>query len=324
MKIDEVIKCPSCLGSLVRQEGFSLCVKCQRKYSFNSNGQPKFIERFLYENDKDFEHIEAVSTFWGKGWQNRNTTEHQFLDFDIEQLQEYGASYVNNKPYGVGGLFDNDIDFSELHGQLGLIIGPGAGNEAIAIMCEGKANLIALDATEEAIRTNQIVMDTIGSGRAIQGDARHLPIESGSIDFVYSSGVLHHSHDIERSVAEIYRILKPQGRAFIGLYSSTSIHFQKRNLLSLLSGKFSKQHREEFLSENTEAAWVTEGLKNPLTKIFSRKECQKLFCQFKTVKIRQGGGLVIPDKPIIRWLKPLEKSKFFAKFGLGIYSTLTK
>jgi len=54
--------------------------------------------------------------------------------------------------------------------------------------------LISLQLTQHlsSVRTNQIIMDKIGLGRAVQGDARHLPIASASVDFVYSSGVLHH------------------------------------------------------------------------------------------------------------------------------------
>ena len=48
------------------------------------------------------------------------------------------------------------------------------------------------------------------------GDATRLPIEDGSVDVVISNGVLNLVPEKERAIAEIARILKPQGRVQMG------------------------------------------------------------------------------------------------------------
>lgn len=45
-----------------------------------------------------------------------------------------------------------------------------------------------------------------------EGDAENLPFESGSLDGVLLSGLVHHFPDPRRLAAEVYRVLKPGGR----------------------------------------------------------------------------------------------------------------
>lgn len=54
------------------------------------------------------------------------------------------------------------------------------------------------------------------------GDAEHLRFEDGTVDVVLSSGALHHTADTEKAVAEIFRILKPGGRAYVTMYRTAA------------------------------------------------------------------------------------------------------
>ncbi|MFA5907251.1 MAG: class I SAM-dependent methyltransferase [Vicinamibacterales bacterium] len=49
------------------------------------------------------------------------------------------------------------------------------------------------------------------------GDVRDLPFADGSFDAVYSMGTIEHFAETERAVAEMTRVLKPGGRAIIGV-----------------------------------------------------------------------------------------------------------
>jgi SAM-dependent methyltransferase len=53
--------------------------------------------------------------------------------------------------------------------------------------------------------------------RAATGDVRELPYRDGSFDAVYSMGTIEHFDETERAVSEIGRVLKPGGRAIVGV-----------------------------------------------------------------------------------------------------------
>lgn len=57
-------------------------------------------------------------------------------------------------------------------------------------------------------------------GQALRGtvaDVRQLPFPDASVDAVYSMGTIEHFDETSRAVAEIARVLKPGGRAIIGV-----------------------------------------------------------------------------------------------------------
>ncbi len=52
---------------------------------------------------------------------------------------------------------------------------------------------------------------------AAVGDVRDLPFADASFDAIYSMGTIEHFDETERAVAEIVRVLRPGGRAIIGV-----------------------------------------------------------------------------------------------------------
>ena len=53
--------------------------------------------------------------------------------------------------------------------------------------------------------------------RSAIGDVRALPFADGSFDAIYSMGTIEHFDETERAVEEMARVLKPGGRAIIGV-----------------------------------------------------------------------------------------------------------
>ena len=60
------------------------------------------------------------------------------------------------------------------------------------------------------------------SGLTQVGNAEALDFPDECFDAVYSSGVLHHTPDIEGAIGEIWRVLRPKGRILIVLYHRRS------------------------------------------------------------------------------------------------------
>ena len=65
-----------------------------------------------------------------------------------------------------------------------------------------KAKVIGIDLSHKSATLTNKFLHKFGdkSGIGIQGDSRFLPIQSNSIDYVFSSGVIHHSPNIQKSI----------------------------------------------------------------------------------------------------------------------------
>jgi SAM-dependent methyltransferase len=102
-------------------------------------------------------------------------------------------------------------------------------------------------------------------GRALVQNAEEMAFDEDSFDAVYSSGVLQHTPNIRRAIAEIHRVLKPGGRILIILYHRYSWF----NLLRQLSGV-----RVEFESDDA-----------PIINTYRPKELKVLFHAFRDVRV---------------------------------------
>jgi SAM-dependent methyltransferase len=133
-----------------------------------------------------------------------------------------------------------------------------------------------------------------------------------TFDLVYSHGVIHHIRETSNAVREFRRVLRPGGQALVMLYHRNSVNYKfsilfTRRVLAgaLLSRRAAgivarvtgeelavidghrallQQHglryltdTDLFLSNNT------DGPGNPLSKVYSRADAERLFGQFRQV-----------------------------------------
>lgn len=265
-----ILACPMCHGKLVELG----CASCNITYPKN-NGVPSFICREMYPSDDAYAEALRIIDFWGNGWEKRLAEpEHKpWFECDQGALIKYAENIMELHKAG-DSILGVDIHEDSLKNKVALNIGCGAGAEALVLTYSG-ANCIAMDITPQAARAAEYLMHKVGGdGIGIQADTRFIPLETSSVDVVYSSGVLHHSPKIAQSITEIYRVLKPGGKAYIMLYATWSVLFvQMRLMLSM-----------------GEKAWETGGRKNPCTTTYTVSECRDMFPQFKNVRIRKIGG----------------------------------
>lgn len=262
--LHDVFACPICKIKLIEQ----YCETC--KISFPKDVVASFICKEMYLSEQSYIEAKRVIDFWGSGWRKRlEETDHKFLyALDAVGLKDYADQTLAICKTSKSLMAE--VPVKSLSGAIALNIGCGAGTEAV-ILARGGASCIAMDITSPAATAADSLLQKLGCGIGIQGDARFIPLESESVDVVYSSGVLHHSTDMPKSIKEIHRVLKPGGVAYIMLYATWSITFLQEKVFHWAGEK----------------AWETEGRKNPCTTTYSVTECKKLFSEFESVHINK-------------------------------------
>jgi SAM-dependent methyltransferase len=113
-------------------------------------------------------------------------------------------------------------DFESTRGRRVLEIGVGLGSDFIRFVRAG-AQATGVDLTQHAIELVRRRLELEGLQADLQqADAERLPFPDGTFDVVYSWGVLHHTPDSDRAIAEAQRVLKPGGRLCVMLYARHS------------------------------------------------------------------------------------------------------
>lgn len=107
-------------------------------------------------------------------------------------------------------------EFSKHQGDKVLEIGCGTGSDLLQFARHG-ALVTGIDLTSKHV---ELARRRVGDLAVVyEADARQLPFEDGSFDYVYSHGVLHHSDEPEKIVREMFRVLRPGGRFNVHVYA---------------------------------------------------------------------------------------------------------
>lgn len=167
--------------------------------------------------------------------------------------------------------------FEEARGKRVLEIGVGLGADHQRF-AEAGAILYGVDLTPRAIAHTRHRLAVFGfPSRLSVGDAENQAFPDRAFDLVYSWGVLHHSPDTPRAIAEVHRLLKPGGEARIMMYHKWSL------VGMMLWLRYALLRLSPWLSLKEIYA---RYLESPGTKAYSIREAAGLFAAFADVKIR--------------------------------------
>jgi SAM-dependent methyltransferase len=192
------------------------------------------------------------------------------------------------------------LDFARFgrgRGKRVLEIGLGAGTDFVNWVRSG-AVASGIDLTEQSVALTRERLALEGLEADVQvGDAERLPFPDSTFDIVYSYGVLHHTPDTARAVAEVHRVLRPGGLALIMIYHVPSVTG------FLLWG----MHCAAKLRPWRPPRWaIYHHLESPGTKAYTVPEARALFSSFSSVQVRAQLGvgdllLMRPSEKYGRW-----------------------
>jgi 2-polyprenyl-3-methyl-5-hydroxy-6-metoxy-1,4-benzoquinol methylase len=171
-----------------------------------------------------------------RAWWNRNPMSYDVDDPIVHPVgsQEYYREidrrifhprYMRLTANRSGKPFSLFVDFDALDGKDVLDVGCGSGI-ATQLLAEAGAHVTAIDLTDWAVETTRARLDAFDlSGDVRRGDAEELPFPDGSFDLVFSWGVIHHSSNMDRALAELVRVCRPGGQLVLMVYHRRSLFF---------------------------------------------------------------------------------------------------
>jgi len=187
---------------------------------------------------------------------------------------------------------DQYIDYINLmpvDGQDGKIVldyGCGPGNDLVGFGIHSKpSRLIGVDVSPKSLEEAKLrlKLHNISSELVQIHEADHtLPFDDGSVDYIHSSGVIHHINDPVRVLSEFKRILKKDGmmRIMIYNYDSIFLHLHVAFLSRIVKGLYSDLPIREAFSR------FTDGEECPIAHVYKPEEfihlaeCAGLTCEF--------------------------------------------
>jgi len=168
--------------------------------------------------------------------------------------------------------------FADGAGKDVLEIGVGMGADHREWAQHGPRTLTGVDLTPRAVEftRQRLALEGLRSDVRV-ADAEQLPFAASSFDLVYSWGVLHHSPDTARAIDEVWRVLRPGGRARIMIYHRWSlVGLMLWTRYALLRG-----HPGVGMDEI-----YARHLESPGTKAYSVREGEALFSRFAQASVR--------------------------------------
>lgn len=253
------------------------------------------------------------------------------------------------------------VPFAEAKGKDVLEIGIGNGADAAMFAMHG-GTYTGIDLTEAAIDATRRHFQVLGLAGTFEiGNAEALALADDSFDIVYSHGVLHHTRNIQKALAEVHRVLRPGGQAIVMLYHRRSFNYyvrimgfmRARVLLTILSritswrvdrrrinatalqgvrGNEDRRvwdiHYDNFLREGWDylrptrfVHHSTDGPECPVANVYTKNDARQLFAGFQRIRLEVAH---LPVRRYWRWF-PLSIEKLLARhWGWYLFISATK
>lgn len=236
-------------------------------------------------------------------WTDHPCGEH-LVDSGRDGLDRFFTDYDRFR-YRLEPHIPDCLDEIGFAGRRTLEIGLGQGADSEAIIRRG-AIWSGVDLTAESVRRvgQRLALRGLPHAGLRQGSVLDLPFPDGSMDIVYSHGVLHHVPDIVAAQREIRRVLTPDGLLVVMLYARWSLNYllsiallRRLGLLALaavgarpggLYGRHLDLAREQgigrYLRLENFVHRNTDGPDNPYSKVYDLAAVRRDFPDFTVLR----------------------------------------
>ena len=153
------------------------------------------------------------------------------------------------------------IDLMPVHGQDGKVVldyGCGPGNDVVGFATYSNVKkLIAADVSPtalEAAKRRLQLHNKNAEFMQVDENKNDIPLPDKSVDYIHTSGVLHHCANLGAILNELHRILKDDGQISVMVYNYSSIwvHLYVAYILQIQQGKFKENSIIEAFRRSTD------------------------------------------------------------------------
>jgi ubiquinone/menaquinone biosynthesis C-methylase UbiE len=225
-------------------------------------------------------HVDAVVRWFRKRpwlpannahyWSDHNVTWHQRFRSAAESLDFF---HWRNAQYF------NYIELMPVTGQDGKTVldyGCGPGNDLVGFSVYSRPKrLIGMDVAQRSLVEAQRRLSLHADGAeflAINEKDNRLSLEDGVIDYIHSSGVVHHASDDAQVLREFRRVLKPTGKCRVMVYNYPSVWLH----LYVAYIKMIKENAFPGLDLHSAFSKTTDGESCPIARVYRPQEFSDL------------------------------------------------
>lgn len=209
---------------------------------------------------------------------------------------------VTKRKYIVESHILTFANFPAYKDKLVLEVGCGIGTAAQSFI-ENGAIYTGVDLSDKSIEIAKQRFDVFNlKGNVFQANIEELDnINDTQFDLVYSFGVLHHTPSIEKSISNIYKMLKPGGEFKMMLYAKNSWKYFE-------------------IVEGLDQFEAQSGV--PIANVYTHDEIYTMLKDFNNVKIEQAHIFPYKIEPYKNYV--YEKKDYFEHMPTELFACLEK
>lgn len=195
----DIIICPVCKGELVIEKNAINCINCKRKYRIQDGILVLLPDELPIDASISREK-------WSGLYKKHKVAKNYKNNETIVSIDNFLLKY---KKFFSKGIF--------------LDLGCGITWNG-ALLAKKGASLLGIDISYEGLYKSKLLFSQEKlKGCFVQGSFKYLPFKDNSVQFIYAGlSVLEYEKDMEASLLEAYRVLKPGGR-MIGTFPVASL-----------------------------------------------------------------------------------------------------